>query len=114
MGLKASRRNVIYGVGYKGGKQRIADDILSLLPDGERFVDLFGGGFAMSHAAYLSGKFRKVLYCDNEPMIVQLIRDGISGKYNPSVFVPAWVSRERFHELKKNGCLCEILLELCE
>ena len=33
-----------YGVPYQGNKSRIADIIISLLPEGERLVDLFGGG----------------------------------------------------------------------
>ncbi len=33
-----------YGVPYQGNKSRIADIIISLLPRGERLVDLFGGG----------------------------------------------------------------------
>ena len=45
-----------YGITYQGSKNRIAGDLISLLPSGERFVDLFGGGFAMSHCALLSGK----------------------------------------------------------
>ena len=49
-----------YGIPYMGSKDKIADDILSVLPGGKRFVDLFGGGFAMSHAALLSGKYEQV------------------------------------------------------
>ena len=33
-----------YGVPYQGNKSRIADIIISLLPQGPRLVDLFGGG----------------------------------------------------------------------
>ena len=33
-----------YGVPYQGNKSRIADIIISLLPSGNRLVDLFGGG----------------------------------------------------------------------
>lgn len=33
-----------YGVPYQGNKSRIADIIISLLPEGKRLVDLFGGG----------------------------------------------------------------------
>ena len=32
-----------YGVPYQGNKSRIADIIISILPGGKRFVDLFGG-----------------------------------------------------------------------
>lgn len=33
-----------YGVPYQGNKSRIADIIVSILPEGRRLVDLFGGG----------------------------------------------------------------------
>ena len=42
-----------YGVPYQGNKSRIADIIISLLPSGERLVDLFGGGrcnYSLRHA----------------------------------------------------------------
>ena len=40
-----------YGVPYQGNKSRIADIIISLLPAGERLVDLFGGGGVRSLTA---------------------------------------------------------------
>lgn len=39
-----------YGVPYQGNKSRIADIIISLLPEGKRLVDLFGG-VVQSHIA---------------------------------------------------------------
>lgn len=42
-----------YGVPYQGNKSRIADIIIRLLPEGNRLVDLFGGGrcnYALCHA----------------------------------------------------------------
>lgn len=41
-----------YGVPYQGNKSRIADIIISLLPEGERLVDLFGGGVPLLTALY--------------------------------------------------------------
>ena len=38
------KMEVHYGVPYQGNKSRIADKIISVLPSGERLVDLFGGG----------------------------------------------------------------------
>ena len=43
-----------YGVPYQGSKSRIAKDIIDQLPTGNRFVDLFAGGCAITHAAILS------------------------------------------------------------
>ena len=33
-----------YGLPYQGSKNQIAEELLSFLPPGNRFVDLFGGG----------------------------------------------------------------------
>lgn len=93
-----------YGITYKGSKNRIAEDIINRLPSGERFVDLFGGGFAMSHCALLSGKYESVLYNDIEPLIVDLIRRAINGEFNYDRFTPKFISREEFFANKdKDG-----------
>lgn len=90
-----------YGLSYMGSKSKIAEWIIDLLPAGRRFVDLFGGGFAMSHCALESGKFPQVFYNEINPLLVPLIRDAINGKYSPDVFKPEWISREKFFELKE-------------
>lgn len=86
-----------YGIPYMGSKDKIADDILSVLPRGKRFVDLFGGGFAMSHAALLSGKYEQVLYNEINPLLPKLIKDTLAGKYANE---RRWISREDFSRLK--------------
>ena len=83
-----------------GSKSRIADALMDALPAGKRFVDLFGGGFAMSHKALLSGKYESVWYNDIEPLLVQLIKDAIAGKYSYENFTPEWISREEFFKRK--------------
>ena len=50
-----------YGVPYQGNKSRIADIIISLLPDGERLVDLVGGGVRSLTAACSAGS--GTLFC---------------------------------------------------
>ena len=86
-----------YGIPYMGSKDKIADDILSVLPGGKRFVDLFGGGFAMSHAALLSGKYEQVFYNEINPLLPKLIKDTLAGKYANEL---RWISREDFFRLK--------------
>lgn len=88
---------VKYGIPYMGSKDKIADDILSVLPRGKRFVDLFGGGFAMSHAALLSGKYERVFYNEINPLLPKLIKDTLAGKYANE---RRWISREDFSRLK--------------
>lgn len=90
----------LFGIPYMGSKTKIAVDILRRLPDGKRFVDLCGGGFAMSHAAVLSRKYNSVYYNDFNPLIVDLIRNALAGKYNYTVFKPPFVTREEFYRLK--------------
>ena len=89
-----------WGIPYQGSKAKIAEGLLSVLPSGKRFVDLFGGGFAMSHAAYMSGKYETVVYNELNPLLPPLIRKAIKGEYNYNVFKPVWVSREEFENKK--------------
>ena len=70
---------MIFGIPYMGSKTKTAPDIIRQLPAGERFVDLFGGGFAMSQAAAISGKYKKVLYNDINPLLPPLIQKAIRG-----------------------------------
>ena len=86
-----------YGVPYQGNKSRIADIIISLLPEGDRFVDLFGGGGAITHCAMLSGKWERFLYNDINPMITGLFLDAVNGKYHDENRV---ITREDFEDLK--------------
>lgn len=89
-----------YGIPYQGSKSGIADTIIAKLPGGERFVDLFGGGFAMSECALRSGKYKGVLYNELNPLLPPLIKRAIEGKYNYSRFKPEWISRAEFDKRK--------------
>ena len=93
--------STLYGIPYMGSKTKIAIDILRQLPSGKRFVDLFGGGFAMSHAAFLTGRYKDVLYNDFNPLIVNLVKGGLKGQYNYSLFQPQFITREEFYEKKE-------------
>ena len=98
-----------YGIPYMGSKSKIAPAILKRLPSGKRFVDLFGGGFAMSHAAILSGKYERVWYRDFNAGVTHLVEDAYNGKYNYSVFKPEFITRERFNrEYKDNAYIRQI------
>lgn len=93
-----------YGIGYMGSKSKIAKDIIDELPKGKRLVDLFGGGFAISHCALLSGKYETVLYNDINPLVVSYIQKAINGDYSYDKFVPEFITRDKFFELKnKDG-----------
>lgn len=81
-----------------GSKTKIAPNILAQLPSGRRFVDLFGGGFSMSHAAILSRRWGGIYYNELNPQLPPLIRDALAGKYNYNVFKPEFITREMFKE----------------
>lgn len=89
-----------YGIPYLGSKRKIAKRIISVLPSGERFVDLFGGGAAMTCAAMVSGKYKSVLYNDINPLLPPFIKKVLNGDYNDDKFTPEWVSRSDFFRLK--------------
>lgn len=92
-----------FGIPYKGSKSKIAEEILVELPMGKRLVDLFGGGFAITHCALVnySYKWEKFVYNDINPLLEPLIKDAINGKYNPETFDYKWISREDFYRLKE-------------
>ena len=89
-----------YVLPYTGIKNRLAKqlvtEIISNGSNAEIFVDLFAGGCAMSHAALLSGKFKKVIANDINAM-PKLFKDAILGKYRNE---KRWISRDEFHKLK--------------
>lgn len=87
-----------YGMPYMGSKADIADAIIDFLPPGDRFVDLFGGGGAMTHCA--SRKYKRLFYNEFNPEVVELFRRACAGEFNYNRFKPAWISRQDFQELK--------------
>ena len=89
-----------FGLPYMGSKNRIAKQLITEIiwnePNAQIFIDLFAGGCAMSHAAILSGKFKKVIANDINEM-PKLFKNAILGKYRDE---KRWISREEFHKLK--------------
>lgn len=86
-----------YGMPYKGSKDKIAEKIISTLPDAEYFVDLFGGGGAMAHCAAMSGKYKKIIYNELEPLIAKGFKMAVNGDFKHE---NRWISREEFEKLK--------------
>lgn len=74
-----------YGLSYVGSKGLIAEKVVDFLPKGNRLVDLFGGGCAITHCACLKGKYRSYLYNELNPLVVACIRKAIKGDF-PSTF----------------------------
>lgn len=92
----------LYGIPYQGSKTKIAPAIVQILPPGKRFVDLFGGGFAMSHCARLSGKWGGILYNELDPLLPELIPKALDGAFNYNRFKPPFVTREEFFQRRES------------
>lgn len=87
-----------YGLPYKGSKSGIVKDLVAALPSGERLVDLFCGGCAVTdYAMKKTCKYRDFLVNDLEEMLpatyLKALRGGFAGE-------DRWISREEFHTLK--------------
>lgn len=82
---------------YKGSKSKIAQQIINVLPEAYYFVDLFGGGGAMTHCASLSFKYRRVIYNEIEPLIHKAFTMAVKGEFKNE---SRWISREDFFRLK--------------
>jgi len=85
-----------FGLGYMGSKSVIARDLIKLIPSGERFVDAFAGGCAMTHAALLVGRWPKVLANDIVE-VPEFFVNAVKGQYRDET---RWISREDFFKLK--------------
>lgn len=88
-----------YGVPYKGGKNAIADWVVSHLPSANVLIDLFCGGCSVTHAALLSGKWQRIIANDINISVPQLFVDAVRGKYTTEN-ERRWISREDFFRLK--------------
>ncbi len=89
-----------YGIPYKGNKSKIVKKLFEVLPRGKRFVDLFGGGFAVTHYAMENSLYDEYLWNDYNPLLKPLIEKAINGDYNYDKFTPKFITREEFFELK--------------
>ena len=86
-----------YGLPYQGSKNGIAEWVINRLPPADCFVDLFGGGGAITHAALLHGRYSKFIYNEFNPLIVKSFKMAIYGEFKNE---NRWISREDFERLK--------------
>lgn len=85
-----------YGVPYMGSKNKIAKWVVDHLPPAETLVDIFAGGCAVTHAAMLSGKFKRFIINDLNST-PQVFIDAVNGEFEGYATV---LTREEFHRLK--------------
>lgn len=88
-----------YGIPYLGSKSRLVERLVPLLPSSDTFVDLFAGGCAVTHAAVLSGKWRRVVANDVDPLPLRLFKDAMEGR---AVENFRWFSRKEFFESRES------------
>lgn len=86
-----------YGVPYQGSKSAIAERILKYLPEADTLYDVFAGGCAISHCAMLSGKFKKIVMNDINPLGIKLFFSAVYGELPP---IEHWISREMFFKYR--------------
>lgn len=96
---------MMYGIPYCGSKNRIAMDIIAILPNARVLVDLFAGGCAITHAALMSGRYDCIIANDV---------NGIAGYFGRAVRgelpePPRFVSREDFFAKKDIDPLIKIV-----
>lgn len=87
-----------YGLSYKGSKSRIAKWVVEALPSADVWVEPFVGGCAVTHAAILSGKYKRFIINDITDS-AKFFADAVNGKFKDE---NRWISREDFFRLKKD------------
>jgi site-specific DNA-adenine methylase len=89
---------------YMGSKRKSAGKIYqtikNLNPNGKILVDLFCGGFAISEYFIKNGW--SVIANDKNKYVIELLKKALSGYFNEKVFIPGFITREKFKNVLKN------------
>ena len=87
-----------WGLPYMGSKNLIAKSIVNALPKGERLVDLFAGGCAITdYALKNTNKFSRFLVNDLNEWSPKAYVKALAGDFNGE---ERWISRQDFFRLK--------------
>ena len=86
-----------YGAAYQGSKSKIADEIISLLPNKKYFIDAFSGGGALAHCAFESGKFEHIIANDLQTKEI-LEAHFLWAPEQHLEFQKRWVTKEEFEQ----------------
>ena len=88
-----------FGLPYQGSKSSIAKDIVAILPGGNRLVDLFCGGCAVTdYAMKKTDKFKRFLINDIDGRNPNIYIRALSGGFRNE---DRWISRQDFFKLKE-------------
>ena len=86
-----------YGAAYQGSKSKIADEIISLLPNKKYFIDAFSGGGALAHCALNSGKFEYIIANDLQTKAI-LEAHFLWTPEQHLEFQKKWITKEEFEK----------------
>lgn len=86
-----------YGAAYQGSKSKIADEIISLLPNKKYFIDAFSGGGALAHCALESGKFEHIIANDLQTKEI-LEAHFLWTPEQHLEFQKRWIAKEEFEQ----------------
>ena len=86
-----------YGAAYQGSKSKIADEIISKLPNKKYFIDAFSGGGALSHCALESKKFEHIIANDIQTKDI-LEAHFLWTPEQHLEFQKKWVTKEEFEK----------------
>ncbi len=93
-----------FGVPYKGSKNGIAVKVCGVLPYANTLYDVFAGGCAITHCAYLKKQFKN-LVCNDVTDTPFLFTDALQGKKWPR----EWISREDFKKRRDSDPMVRFL-----
>lgn len=100
---------------YLGSKARIAESLINEMclanPHADTFIDLFGGGGAMSESALKRPQFHRVIYNELNAGVANLLRKIQSDGITPEFY--QWVSREEFNDMKTGDSWRAGLIKTC-
>ena len=86
-----------YGAAYQGSKSKIADEIISKLPNKKYLIDAFSGGGALAHCALESGKFEHIIANDVQTKDI-LEAHFLWTPEQHLEFQKKWVTKEEFEK----------------
>lgn len=91
-----------FGLPYQGSKNLLAPKIIDLIPACDSFLDACCGGGAVTQAAYVSGKFKKVTAVDTFAPIVRLLKAVMCEPGSIDYEHFPFVTKEDFDATRKN------------
>ena len=86
-----------YGLPLMGSKSKVVKRIFEILTTADTFVDLFGGGGAVTHYAATTGRYKNIIYNEINPMMADSFKKAINGEFNAQ---HEWISHDEFFERK--------------